>query len=121
MRFPFRRKQGLVLLLPFLWLLASCGAKREAQPDCGFVQNVYGERISWKDSATIPLYVHQSFPANMLPGLQGAIDKWAQALGRPVFRIVQTGYQSMGPAQDGVNVVYWMTSWEAQKSTEQAR
>ncbi len=42
-------------------------------------------------------------------------------MGRAVFRIQQTGYQSPGPSQDGMNVIYWMTSWESNKSTEQAR
>jgi hypothetical protein len=121
MKFSFRKRQGLLLLLPLLWLLASCGTKREAQPDCGFVQNVYGERISWKDSAAIPLYIHDSFPTNMLPALQKAMSRWDQVMGRTVFKIAQTGYQSGGPVQDGVNVVYWMKTWEAPKSSEQAR
>jgi hypothetical protein len=101
--------------------LTGCGVKREAESDCGFVQNVYGERISWKTNAPIPLMIHSSFPANMLPGLQAAMKAWEISLGRPVFQIVQTQYQSSGPQQDGVNVIYWLNQWEAQKSTEQAR
>lgn len=116
------RKRWLTLLLPAVcFVLVNCGTKREAQPDCGFVQNVYGERISWKDSGTIPLYVHESFPTAMLPALEKAIARWEQTMGRAVFRIQQTGYQSPGPSQDGMNVIYWMTSWESNKSTEQAR
>ena len=110
------------MLLPtFCLLLVNCGTKREAQPACGFVQNVYGERISWKDSSAVPLFVHESFPANMLPALQKAMARWDQVLGRQAFRIAQTGYQSAGPSQDGVNVIYWMKTWEATKTTEQAR
>ncbi|MEZ0393176.1 MAG: matrixin family metalloprotease [Pseudobdellovibrionaceae bacterium] len=85
------------------------------------MQNAYGERISWKDSSPVPLYVHTSFPPQMLPALQAAIDHWQSVIGRPVFRIAQTGYQSSGPRQDGVNVIYWMQNWEAEKATEQAR
>lgn len=124
MKFPLFRKRSLALLLllpAVCLLLVNCGTKREAQPACGFVQNVYGERISWKDSSAIPLYVHESFPAAMLPALQKAMGRWDQALGRTVFRIMQTGYQSPGPTQDGMNVVYWLKTWEANKSTEQAR
>lgn len=111
------------LLLPIL-LFSGCGPKQQqhqSQVDCGFVQNVYGERISWKDSAPIALYVHESFPTEMLPGLQKAIDDWSEVLGHPAFKIVQTGYQSSGPRQDGVNVIYWMSTWESNKTTEQAR
>jgi hypothetical protein len=49
------------------------------------------------------------------------MDDWAQVIGRPAFRIGQTGYQSSGPRQDGVNVIYWMSTWEADKFSEQAR
>jgi len=122
MKLSLFRKRSLALLLPaFCLLLVNCGTKREAQPDCGFVQNVYGERISWKDNSAIPLYVHESFPAALLPGLQKAMSRWDQVLGRTVFRIMQTGYQSPGPIQDGMNVIYWMKAWEASKTTEQAR
>lgn len=115
--------RGFILLsviIPML-ILNACGTKQQAQDDCGFVQNVYGQRISWKTEAPISLYVHESFPDNMLPALQAAMDNWAKVLGRPVFRIVQTKYQSLGPAQDGVSVIYWMDTWEEKKATEQAR
>ncbi len=115
-----KNKAMALVFLPLL-MLGGCGPKNRNQEECGFVQNVYGERISWKDSSPIPLYVHESFPAHMLPGLQRAMDRWEEVLGRPVFRIVQTGYQSSGPRQDGVNVIYWLTTWEAEKSAEQAR
>ena len=102
---------------------AACAPKQtdRNQADCGFVQTVYGERVSWKSTAPIPLYVDQSFPPEMLPGLYRAIENWAEALGRPVFTVVQTGYQGGTPRQDGVNVVYWLKNWDLNKSTEQAR
>lgn len=115
------KRQGFALLLLPLFLLAGCGPKHKSQADCGFVQNVYGERISWKDSAPVGLYVHESFPNEMLPALQRAMDDWARVLGRPAFRIIQTGYQSPGPRQDGMNVIYWMNTWEPNKVSEQAR
>lgn len=115
--------KGLGLLLVSLISLSmvACAPRHKSQPDCGFVQNVYGERISWKDSGPVGLYVHESFPPHLIPALQKAMDSWALVLGRPAFRIIQTGYQSSIPRQDGVNVVYWMTTWEAEKATEQAR
>jgi hypothetical protein len=121
MTFTWKRTQSLALLISFLWIFEGCGPKKLEEADCGFVQIVYGQRISWKDSAAIPLYVHESFPANMLPGLEAAIATWQNVMGRPVFRIAQTNYQSSGPRQDGMNVIYWMSAWEADKRTEQAR
>lgn len=121
MRLSRHRLQLLTLLLPILLAFQACGPKKGDEADCGFVQNVYGERISWKDSAPVGLYVHEGFPPSMLPALQRAISHWDQVLGRPSFRILQTGYQSSSPRQDGVNVIYWMNTWEPEKSTEQAR
>lgn len=98
------------------------GHPRTPQPAYGFVQNVYGERVTWKTNKPIPLYVHESFPQNMYPALQNAIHDWEVALHRPVFEIIAYGIQNPAtPAQDGVNVVYWMSSWENEKSAEQAR
>jgi len=121
MRFPKKRLQAVALLLFYLIVFEACGPKKTEEADCGFVQNVYGERISWKDTAPVGLYIHESFPAAMLPGLQKAMAHWEQVLGRPAFRIIQTGYQSTSPRQDGVNVIYWLNTWEADKATEQAR
>jgi hypothetical protein len=116
-----KRWSTFLLLLSTALSLAACGPKHKEQEPCGFVQNVYGERISWKDSSAIPLLVHESFPTEMLPALKAAIKDWELAIGRPMFRVLQTNYNSAGPQQDGVNVIYWMKTWEADKALEQAR
>jgi hypothetical protein len=104
-----------------LGLLNGCGVKKEAQEDCGFVQNVYGERISWKTQNPIPLLVDESFPQAYMVSLQNAMKAWEVALGRPVFYIAQTAYPGKSPAQDGVNVIYWLRNWESNRPHEQAR
>jgi hypothetical protein len=113
-----------VSLVSVGFLTQGCGNHHAPsnQPPCGFVQNVYGERVSWKKTSPIELYVHESFPPNMYPALKNAIHDWEIALGRPVFHIAAWGIQNPStPAQDGMNVVYWMSTWEADKSSEQAR
>lgn len=121
MKLVKKRVQRFALLLLFLIGLEGCGPNIKEEAECGFVQNAYGQRVSWNDSAPVGLYLHESFPAAMIPGLEKAIAHWSQVLGRPAFRIIQNGYQSPGPRQDGVNVIYWMNTWEANKRTEQAR
>jgi hypothetical protein len=99
-----------------------CGRHAVNEPACGFVQNVYGERVSWKSTAPVELYVHESFPTSMYPALENAMKDWEIALGRPVFHIAAYGVQKPAqPAQDGMSVIYWLSAWESNKASEQAR
>jgi hypothetical protein len=117
----FRR--GLWLLAPLMALFISgCGPKSKSQLDCGFVQNVYGERISWKGKLPILLYIHKSFPSSYYTALDRAIRAWDEAAGKPLFRVVGYGvYAGDQPAQDGINMIYFMNQWESNKKTEQGR
>lgn len=112
-----------VVLLPLLALsLQACGPKFKEQPSCGFVQNVYGERISWKDSAPVDLLIHRSVPAEMVVAIEDAIQEWENKAGRPLFKIRASNVAGpLEPRQDGVNLIYWMSSWEENKKSEQAR
>lgn len=109
---------AMALFLTFM----ACGPKHKDEPDCGFVQNVYGERISWKTTEPITFYVHESFPQEMRPALESAFKVWEKSLNRVVFKIAEYDYKgSLPPRQDGVNVIYWMDGWEKEKAAEQAR
>jgi hypothetical protein len=100
----------------------ACSPKPTAEVDCGFVQNVYGERVSWKTNQPIPLMVHSSFPSEMLPALEGAMKAWELTAGRPMFRMTSMNYSGpLAPRQDGASVIYWMSDWETDKMSEQAR
>lgn len=118
-----KRWFSALLVLPVLGFgLQACGPKYKDEPDCGFVKNVYGERISWKTGAPVDIYLHESVPANMIAGIESAIQVWELAVGKPMFRIA--GYNVSGvnlPSQDGANVIYWMDTWESNKASEQAR
>src|SRR5690348_1985252 len=92
LKWPKKRLGALILISLAGLALQACGPKFKDQPDCGFVQNVYGERISWKGSTPIQLYVHNSFPQNMLPALNKAIETWKDALGYSAFQIIQENY-----------------------------
>ncbi len=102
--------------------LFACAPNPKAEESCNFVQNVYGQRISWKDQVPIPLMVHSNFPKEYLPALERAIKTWENSAGRRLFAITSTQYQdSASPAKDGQSVVYWLHNWEPEKPTEQAR
>lgn len=102
--------------------LFACAPTPKAEDACNFVQNVYGQRISWKDQVPIPLLVHVDFPKQYLPALDQAIKVWETAVGHKLFTIVNTSYRdNSSPAKDGKSVVYWLKTWEADKPSEQAR
>jgi hypothetical protein len=111
----------VVVLLTFAMALQACAPK--SQEDCGFVQNVYGERISWKSDVPVTIYLHANVPDSMVQAIQSAADTWDRTIGRKVLNIVTypriTG--PINPHQDGKNIIYLMTDWEANRSSEQGR
>ncbi len=116
-----------VAILSTIFGVVACAPK--AQNDCGYVQNVYGERISWKGRLPIELSVHESFPTDKDDALKTAIKTWNESAGREVFRLKSTTRVKgpLTPMKDRENVLYYYdetkteTSWEADKTSEQAR
>jgi len=87
------------------------------------VQNVYGERVSWKGDIPIKLYIHESIPEEYVGALTSAAKTWEDQVGHKLFEINTTERVkgAVAPSRDGKNVIYWMTSWEANKASQQAR
>ena len=121
---------GFILIPLALFGLQACGPNPlsflqpsyKAQEDCGFVQNVYGERISWKGQTPIVLNVHESFPPQFYGALESAMKKWELAVGHPLFQIGSYGVSGpLLPRQDGSNLIYMMNTWEDNRAQEQAR
>lgn len=120
---------SVIVILSGFWLTA-CGRSiaevvspsHNPEAECGFVQNVYGERISWKGQTPIRIALHESVPTEFYPAIESAFKDWETATGRPLFQIVTYGLKGpLNPRQDGVNVVYWLNTWETGRETEQAR
>lgn len=112
---------GVMLTLVSALVISACAPK--AQEDCGFVQNVYGERISWKSTMPITMYLHQDVPQSMEAPILAAAKTWNDTMGRIVFNIV-TYPRITGPAnphKDGYNVIYSLNSWESSRNSEQGR
>ena len=112
---------GIVMLMTSSMLIAACAPK--SQEDCGFVQNVYGERVSWKSDVPVTMYLHESVPQEYVNAIVSAADTWEKNSGRRLFNIV-TSTRITGPAEphkDGKNVIYFLNIWEANRASEQAR
>jgi hypothetical protein len=104
-----------------VFVVQACAPK--SQDDCGFVQNVYGERISWKGQVPVTMYVHESVPDKYVDAIVVAAKTWQDAMGRPLFNIVtnQRVTGPINPQKDSKNVIYYFGTWEDDKSSEQAR
>lgn len=110
----------LVITVSAMYLQA-CAPK--AEKDCGFVQNSYGERVSWNSSLPVRMYLHQSVPQEYVPAIISAANSWNIALGKEAI-IIDTSRRVQGanqPSQDGANIIYFLNDWESDKYDEQAR
>ncbi len=109
---------GLVVI--FGLALQACSPKN--QDECGFVQNVYGERISWKSDVPIHIQIHKNFPEEFVGAINAAADSWNRNLGKKIIEINKERYTGPEQAQkDNVNVIYYYKTWEEDRTTEQAR
>lgn len=117
-----KKKLTTLLLIALAFGIQACSPKKKAEKDCGFVQNVYGERISWKTGSPIVINIHESVPPQYYPAIEAAIKDWEVTSGKSLFKIGAYGVSGpVKPRQDGVNLIYWMDDWEANKTSEQAR
>jgi hypothetical protein len=110
----------LSLLGMSLLLLAGCSSPKR-QDSCGFVQNVYGERVSWKGASQIRFYLHQQVPSEFEVAFRKAAETWNRALGKNLIQIDSQKVSTNSPAREGQNIIYYLNSWEAEKASEQAR
>src|SRR3989344_5765312 len=109
---------GVSLLL--VALLSSCSPQN--QDDCGFVQNIYGQRISWKSQKIIPLTIHHSIPEALRPAIYRAAATWEVQAGRKVFEISEDSSKVSGvPTRDQKNAIYFLEKWESDRVSEQGR
>jgi hypothetical protein len=99
------------------------GCAPKPQDDCGFVQNVYGERISWKGEVPVTMYLHESVPQEHVAVIEAAAATWQDATGKRLINIVtdKRVYGAINPQKDGRNIIYYFNTWETDKKAEQAR
>lgn len=91
-----------------------------AESDCGFVQNAYGQRVSWKKNIPIILELHKSFAPEYEEVLRRAAQHWNDAAGMTLFRFERTASTlSEKATKDSMNTIHWMLDWpESQKSLQ---
>lgn len=92
----------------------------EAQESCGFVQNVYGSRVSWKNKLPIHLNIATDFPPEYESILRAAAKTWEDAAGMTLFDISVGTANSIGSKKNSSNLVSWNSSWDESKKNLQA-
>jgi hypothetical protein len=117
-------KQVHFILLSIVFFVAgflsSCSPK--PQSDCGFVQNIYGQRISWKERLPIKITIHSSVPAELKSAIYRAAATWDTQIGKKVFEISEDSSQlSASPSRDQKNAIYFLSNWESDRTSEQGR
>jgi hypothetical protein len=109
---------GLVLAVSVY--LTSCSPT--PQKDCGFVQNIYGQRIAWKLRQPVKVYVDVSVPKELRPALYRAAKTWEDQAGRNLFEFIEDSTElNKAPSRDSKNAIYFLSNWESDRSSEQGR
>ena len=111
----------ITLVLAFLLGLQACAQKVEPQADCNFIVNSQKQRVSWQGRGAVVLYIDASVPQEFYSSIQNAAADWNRQLGKEVLRIGGVTSRGSTPARDGTNVIYWSSSWERDRTFEQAR
>jgi hypothetical protein len=114
-----RRKLSWLILASVFIFQSNCAKPPDAETACGFVQNSWGQRVSWKSQVPIKLYFDSSVPSQFYQAIQNAIQTWEKGIGRKVF-VLSGSLPASAPAQDGVSVIYWLGSWEQTAARQQA-
>lgn len=110
----------IAIILSLLTVFSSCTPK--PQTACGFVQNIYGQRISWKSKAPIKLYISNTVPEKLRPAIYRAAATWEAQAGKKVFNIIDNNLSIVSePQKDQKNVIYFLPNWDVVTTAEQGR
>ncbi len=92
----------------------------EAQTDCGFVQNAYGQRVSWKNDIPVTVYVDPQYPTEFRQALINAAAHWNDAAGLTLILLKApvTAFSEKNQ-KDTTNTFHWMNEWDESKKTLQ--
>ena len=81
-----------------------------SEESCGFVQNSYGQRVSWQYSKPLKLYVDASFPNEYLDSIMSAAQTWNESAKQTIVTISKSNNSSVAK-KDGVSGIYYYNTW----------
>lgn len=92
-----------------------------AEEPCGFVQNIYGARVSWKKNIPVVISVDPHFSSEFYRAALQAAEQWNSLAGKKLIELEKTpDGEHVSPAQDLTTGLYWRTEWPSEKSNQQA-
>ena len=102
-------------------MLQGCAPKVSPQESCNFVQNSELQRVAWGSHVPVIMYVDKSVPEMYYGAIQNAAATWNKGVGHEVIKIGGVSDSTSGPTQDGASIIYFLNSWESDRTNEQAR
>lgn len=109
----------MAILIGALMGLQACAPK--SQDACGFQQNVYGERISWKKNMPITFKIHESVPKEYWGAVERAAQTWNKKAGKTLIQISKNPVSGLAAERDRSNIISFAPQWDSKKDTEQAK
>lgn len=91
-----------------------------SQESCGFVQNSYGARVSWKSNLPINIKIANDYPSEYKDALSAAAKVWEDAAGMTLFNITTSNEASSSTIKNNSNLVSWNTTWDESRNSMQA-
>lgn len=92
-----------------------------SQEDCGYIQNEFGQRVSWKANVPIEFFVAKTIPTEFHQDIVEAANVWNQSAGKTIIKVnfsaLDSSEFSIG---DLKNTISGFTEWDESKSTQQA-
>ena len=107
-------------MFTLVFLLQGCAPAPkvpQAQDADGFVQNAYGERVSWKGAVPVTLHTDSSVPAQFIPAAKAAAAVWNAAAGYTLVQVVEGVTNGL----DRQNVISFSSTWDQTLLTQQAK
>jgi len=121
-----RLRLGLTaaILCVSVLFVQACSRPLPPQEACSFVQNPDMQRVSWNSRLPVKFYLHKSVPIEAYAAIDRAIREFNKTVGggRELLKVMARGSDGdLLPRRDGYSTIYWFTTWDRNRASEQAR
>jgi hypothetical protein len=83
-----------------------------AEKSCGFLQNSFGQRVSWQGRLPIKFQFNRGVPTEYRARILSAAQQWNSHYGREMIKIIEPSDTSEKWSNDLKNIIYWIDQAE---------